>query len=257
MADVQVRPLGTESCPADAVIPQSSEWIVKAVYASFDGTSAAGSFKPLVRVKSDAGLIVAESAQDTTVAAGASADCSWFPRVAAVAAAGSSVWTWGEAGTPTAGVNVPAISGGSPGTAVLGMESTSIYLSDSSVFAVGSIDISGTTYYGIGINTPGHYLAKGQAISGGTSSSGTIKIVTISVPGYPASYGSEGHVFVAPAGGIVEDGYYVEALTTIDATSGPFPTRPFLWEISNGTSNVMKWYMQMIVVRLDTDTTAL
>jgi hypothetical protein len=91
MADVQVRPIGTESCPADAVIPQSSEWIVKAVYASFDGTGAAGDFKPLVRVKSDAGLIVAESAQDTTVAAAGSADCSWFPRVAPAATSSVTV----------------------------------------------------------------------------------------------------------------------------------------------------------------------
>ena len=85
MADVQVRPLGTETAPADAVIPQSSEWIMKACYASYDGSSAAGSFQPLLRVKSDAGLVVFESKISDTIAAGASADTSWFPHVGDVA----------------------------------------------------------------------------------------------------------------------------------------------------------------------------
>lgn len=91
MADVQVHPTGIEACPADVIVPGSAEWLLKVCYAHFDGTGAGGSFKPLVRIKSDAGTVVAESAMSETVAAGASADCTWFPDVATAAAGGATV----------------------------------------------------------------------------------------------------------------------------------------------------------------------
>jgi len=85
--DKQVHPIGTEDAPADYVIPKSAELLLKSVHAKFDGSGAAGDFIPLVRIISDAGSTTDEIPQDVTVAAGGSADATWFPRVGAAAAA--------------------------------------------------------------------------------------------------------------------------------------------------------------------------
>lgn len=87
MPDAQIHPTGTVSTPADYVVPDSAELLLKGVYAKYNGSGAAGSYQPLVRIISDAGSTVIEAVSDTTIAAGASADASWFPHLAAAAAA--------------------------------------------------------------------------------------------------------------------------------------------------------------------------
>jgi hypothetical protein len=89
MPDTQIHPTGVVVAPGAFIIPSSAELGLKAVFASFDGSGAAGDFLPLLRVKSDAGSVVAEAVVDTTVAAGASADVTWFPGVKAVVSGGS------------------------------------------------------------------------------------------------------------------------------------------------------------------------
>jgi hypothetical protein len=83
--DKQIHPIGTENAPADYVIPDSAELLLKSVHAHFDGTGAAGPFVPLVRIISDARSTTDEIPQDVTIAAGASADATWFPHVGAAA----------------------------------------------------------------------------------------------------------------------------------------------------------------------------
>src|SRR4051812_581386 len=90
MPDAQIHPTGTVPVPADYVIPGQAEIRLKSVYAKYDGSAAAGSYKPLVRIISDAGSTVIEAVSDTTIAAGASADASWFPHLAASAVAATS-----------------------------------------------------------------------------------------------------------------------------------------------------------------------
>lgn len=81
MADRQIHPTGDEAAPADFVIPSSAELLLKMAFAKFDGSAAAGSFKPCLRIISDAGTVSGEATADNTVAAGGSADVTWFPRV--------------------------------------------------------------------------------------------------------------------------------------------------------------------------------
>jgi hypothetical protein len=92
--DTQIHPTGTLAVPADYVIPASAELLLKNAYAHFDGSGAAGSYLPLLRIISDAGSTVVEAVADTTIAAGASADASWFPRVGAAAASTSFAAGW-------------------------------------------------------------------------------------------------------------------------------------------------------------------
>jgi hypothetical protein len=89
VADTQIHPTGTLSTPADYVIPDSAELILKGARASYNGSGAATSFIPLLRIISDAGTTSLEFVADTTVAAGGSADVTWFPRVGAAAQAAS------------------------------------------------------------------------------------------------------------------------------------------------------------------------
>ena len=77
--DQQVLVAGTAPAPASFTIPGNGQIRPKAVRAVYDGTAAA-TFIPVLRIISDAGVIVSE-APGPTIAAGGSADVSWFPSV--------------------------------------------------------------------------------------------------------------------------------------------------------------------------------
>jgi len=77
--DRQVLVTGTAPAPATFRIPGNGQLRPKAVFASFDGTGAAGTFLPALKIISDAGEVVGVYPTDTAVAAGASASVSWFP----------------------------------------------------------------------------------------------------------------------------------------------------------------------------------
>jgi hypothetical protein len=94
MPDRQIHPIGDEPAPADYTIPGSAELLLKSVHAHFDGSGAAGSFVPLVRIISDAGSTTDEIPQDVTVAAGASADATWFPHVGGGGGAATTNAEW-------------------------------------------------------------------------------------------------------------------------------------------------------------------
>lgn len=90
MPDAQIHPLGTEDTPAGYTIPKTAELLLKMGFAKFDGTNAAGPYKPCIRVISDAGTVSGEAATDEEIAAGESADVTWFPHLAAAAASTSA-----------------------------------------------------------------------------------------------------------------------------------------------------------------------
>lgn len=79
--DHQVFVVGTEAAPASWTVPGNGQIQPKAIFATFDGTGAAGSFLPAIKIVSDGGETVGIYPVDTAVAAGASADVSWFPHV--------------------------------------------------------------------------------------------------------------------------------------------------------------------------------
>jgi len=82
VADVQILRAPTSAVPSNYVLPDAAELRLKAVYAELDGSGAAGTFLPCVTLISDSGDVIGRAVdQDVSVAAGASADVTWFPRV--------------------------------------------------------------------------------------------------------------------------------------------------------------------------------
>lgn len=78
MADEALLAAGVVEAPFNYTIPGAQEIILKSVAASFDGTGAAGSFIPTLQFVAPNGTILA-SCNAPMLAAGASADVSWFP----------------------------------------------------------------------------------------------------------------------------------------------------------------------------------
>lgn len=81
MADTQYVIGGNLSTPASWTIQPALEIEPKTAYASFNGSGAAGAFYPCLRIISDSGHVSAEAVSTTLVAAGGSADVSWFQDV--------------------------------------------------------------------------------------------------------------------------------------------------------------------------------
>jgi hypothetical protein len=79
-SDVLVSAPGTETAPLDYLIAPGQEIVLKAAFATFDGSGAGGAFLPTLRVVAPSGQVVGEYVTDSTVAAGASAEVSFFPR---------------------------------------------------------------------------------------------------------------------------------------------------------------------------------
>lgn len=99
MADVQIKPLGTESAPAAWTLPGNLELLVKRCFAHYDGSGAAGPFLPTLRVRDDAGRNVLEVPTDASVAAGSSVEASWAPFLRTI-----------PASTPSGGATAPSVA---------------------------------------------------------------------------------------------------------------------------------------------------
>ena len=81
MADVAILQTQSLATPNGYTIPGAQEIILKSVKASFDGTGAGASWVPVLQFVAPNGFIVCECPVPNAVAAGGSADVSWFPRV--------------------------------------------------------------------------------------------------------------------------------------------------------------------------------
>jgi len=101
VADQVLTRDGPVSVPMDYTVPQGGELMPLTVRATLDGTSAATSFYAAVQIIAPSGRIMA-SAVSTAIAAGASADVTWFPwrRVTQAATPAPSpnppgtLWAW-------------------------------------------------------------------------------------------------------------------------------------------------------------------
>jgi hypothetical protein len=87
-ADVQIQALGVQPSPLEYIIPAAQELAPKVCFASFNGAAAGGPFLPCLQIISPAGYVVGTFAAPQ-VAAGGSADISWFPGLASQAGASS------------------------------------------------------------------------------------------------------------------------------------------------------------------------
>lgn len=79
MPDVQILATQTAASPLDYTVPGSQEILIKSLFASFDGSGSASSFIPAVQVIAPGGHVAGTYLQNGQVAAGGSADASWFP----------------------------------------------------------------------------------------------------------------------------------------------------------------------------------
>lgn len=76
--DLVIQNIASAQTTKDYILPDSLDLTLKCVTASFDGTSAAASFVGEVQIIDSSGLVMARCPCSTTLAAGASADISWF-----------------------------------------------------------------------------------------------------------------------------------------------------------------------------------
>lgn len=78
-SEVVIAALADKAAPKDYTVASSQQIIPLCITASLDGSGAASSYLATVELISDAGLVIARCPCQTTIAAGASADVSWFP----------------------------------------------------------------------------------------------------------------------------------------------------------------------------------
>lgn len=81
MADVAIRAAATAAVPRDYTVPGAQEILPKSVKASMDGTGAAVAWYPCLQVLDPGGNVMFDAVSQVAVAAGASADVSWFPHL--------------------------------------------------------------------------------------------------------------------------------------------------------------------------------
>lgn len=98
MADIAVRASSTASVPRDYSIPGAQELLPKSVKADMDGTGAGSAWFPCLQVLDPGGNVMFSAVASSSLAAGVSADVSWFPRVSGVGASSSGVnWQHNDA----------------------------------------------------------------------------------------------------------------------------------------------------------------
>lgn len=89
MADIAIENSTVTAAPKDYTLPGTQELLVKAVRATLDGTAAGGSFIPVLELLAPNGTVMWRGFPATTLAAGGSADVSWFPGVTSTEVAGT------------------------------------------------------------------------------------------------------------------------------------------------------------------------
>ena len=78
MPDVGLVANAVVTAPKNYTVPDAQEILLKSVRAAIDGTGAGGSFLPALQLVAPDGTIMWTATQ-SAVAAGGSADCTWFP----------------------------------------------------------------------------------------------------------------------------------------------------------------------------------
>jgi hypothetical protein len=93
MADISILQSAAAAVPTGYTIAGAQEIVLKSVTASFDGSGAGGSYVPAVQVVDPSGHIVGTFTLQQTLAAGVSADISWFPGLAGATSGSAATGT--------------------------------------------------------------------------------------------------------------------------------------------------------------------
>lgn len=83
MPDAVIRADAIQTAPAGYKVPGAQEILVKSVRAVVDGSGAGSAFDAVLQLIDPAGNVCWQAPTSTSIAAGGSADVSWFPRVGA------------------------------------------------------------------------------------------------------------------------------------------------------------------------------
>lgn len=189
MADRQFNPLGTVAAPGSWTLPPGLQILLKGVYAEFDGAGAAGSFQPAFEIQTDSGHTQGVFTCDTSVAAGASADVTWFRGLAPPAAAVAQGAPYIRIGA--GGISIPS----GAGTTQLTLDPTVISWGTDAGPQVGSDTFDmhtfdGGVHYSPTILKPGAYLCfatlsvsiAGAPAAGSVAFLNTLAIGSVALP---------------------------------------------------------------------------
>lgn len=95
MADVAIRAAAVQNAPAGYTVPEAQEILVKSVRALVNFGAAASSGRAVLQLAAPDGTIIWESPTSSDIAAGASANVTWFPGLG-VGGSGGGGGTAGE-----------------------------------------------------------------------------------------------------------------------------------------------------------------
>lgn len=189
---------GPVAVPLDYPVPASGELIPKTVRATLDGSAVASEFFAAVQVIAPSGRVMF-SAVSEAIAAGASADVSWFPRVGGAAGSSPPISAGGlnllydkRLGADAAGID----------TGANGIAQTSkdllVFCSARSA-AVGGLQNGALTLNGDATNVYDRYSATGTGATVARGSLYSAASFTVTIPGDGADSGVfGGAVFALP-----------------------------------------------------------
>lgn len=235
--DEQRLVFGTAPAPALFKVPGNGQVTPRSIYALFDGTSAAGPFFPALKIIGKAGTPIGIYPCLTSVAAGVSANVTWFPGLVAASTAAGSEQTFIGAliRASAAGQNVPN------DTDTDLTYASAEYDTDGMVNLVANnriLTVNTTGYYLVMCGTAWAYNNSGRRINlifqnDYYSTLGSQSKMSDSImqpwdpfPGEGVSGGADnfcGRVLHASAGDFFSSGVYQNSGGTINCNSGPNP----------------------------------
>lgn len=115
MPDVSIHVPSTTAAPKPYTITGTQDLVIRGITATFDGTGAASTWIPAVQIIDPSGVVAGTYPYSQPLAAGASADVSWFP---AIGGASSSVGLDSMLMARVNAVGNQSIPEGDPGTIV-------------------------------------------------------------------------------------------------------------------------------------------
>lgn len=231
MADAAYVDSSVQAAPKAYTLAQSQELQVKAFRAAIDGSAAASSFLPTLQLIAPSGAVMWESAPTTPVAAGGSADCSWFPGGDLETAGGSGsgagltvLYDSGYLGADQASIDTGAggIAAGHSCLLIIGYFRTSNAVGNDNLVLVLNNDASAN--YAIS-----RIQASGASVAG-SSFSGLSAATIASIPGAnaPANYFGSVHGTIAAydntqnfkSGSFTSEGMSTTAANSVESVYG-------------------------------------
>lgn len=138
-SDALVSVPGSGAAPLPLTIAGAQEIILRAAFASFDGTTAASSYLPALRITSPSGQEVGTYPVDTAVSAGASADVSFAPFLRNPAGSSPPVTGGGLPNAVMIKTNTQTIAGNT--VAQITLDSTTFATTDGTIFTASGSNI--------------------------------------------------------------------------------------------------------------------